>query len=150
MAFSTFPRLQHLTYDPWNQLKITSLSSTASVLKDGRISLEIPSFYSEFFFFFKTPKQGNSSHYLINFKHLSRSNNLSGLNNLIKLDNITGLNDLDSLFSLKKIKNCFHFTYCVIFLATGTSAASMTSTASRTSVTSMTSTASFHQKTWGT
>ena len=28
-----FPRLQHLTYDPWIQLKVTSLSSTASIFK---------------------------------------------------------------------------------------------------------------------
>jgi hypothetical protein len=34
-------------------LRITSLSSTASVLNDGRISLEIPSFCSEIFFFSK-------------------------------------------------------------------------------------------------
>jgi hypothetical protein len=40
-----------LTYDTWIRLKITSLSSTTSVLKDSRISLEIPSFYSETFFF---------------------------------------------------------------------------------------------------
>jgi hypothetical protein len=30
------------------------LSSTASVLNDGRISLEIPPFYSDFFFFQNT------------------------------------------------------------------------------------------------
>jgi hypothetical protein len=40
-----------LTYDTWIWLKITSLSSTASVLNDGRISLEIPSFCSQIFFF---------------------------------------------------------------------------------------------------
>ena len=38
------------TYDPWIWLKITSPSSTPSVLNDGRISLEIPSFYLDFFF----------------------------------------------------------------------------------------------------
>ena len=32
----------NLTYDPWNWLKITFLSSTASALKDGKISLEVP------------------------------------------------------------------------------------------------------------
>ena len=32
----------HLTIDPWIWLKITSLSSTASVLKDGKTSLKIP------------------------------------------------------------------------------------------------------------
>ena len=44
-------RFGHLTYDPWIWLKITSLSSTVSVLNDGRISLDIPSFCSEIFFF---------------------------------------------------------------------------------------------------
>jgi hypothetical protein len=43
-------RCGHLTYDTWLWLKITSLSSKASVLNDGRISLEISSFCSEFFF----------------------------------------------------------------------------------------------------
>jgi hypothetical protein len=37
----------HLTYDPWIWLKVIFLSSTASVLKDVRISLEIPSLYSK-------------------------------------------------------------------------------------------------------
>ena len=46
MAFSMLPRLQHLTYDPLIWLKVTSMASTALVLKDVRISLEIPSFYS--------------------------------------------------------------------------------------------------------
>jgi hypothetical protein len=40
----------HLTFDTWIWLKITSLSSTASFLNDGRISLEIPSFCSEIIF----------------------------------------------------------------------------------------------------
>jgi hypothetical protein len=47
----------HLTIiDPWIWLKVTSLSSTASVLNDGRISLEIPSFCSKNCFF-KTSKE---------------------------------------------------------------------------------------------
>ena len=37
----------HLTIDPWIWLKLTFLSSTASVLKDGRMLLEITSFYSK-------------------------------------------------------------------------------------------------------
>jgi hypothetical protein len=41
----------HLTIDPWIWLKVTSLSSTASVLNDARISLEIPSFCSKICFF---------------------------------------------------------------------------------------------------
>ena len=44
-------RCGRLTYDTWIWLKITSLSSTASVLNDDRISLEIPSFCSEIYFF---------------------------------------------------------------------------------------------------
>ena len=54
-SICTFMRCGNLTYDTWIWLKITSLSSTASVLNDGRISLEIPSFCSEIFFF-KTSK----------------------------------------------------------------------------------------------
>ena len=40
-------RCGHLTYDPWIWLKVTSMASPASDLNNGRISLEIPSFYSE-------------------------------------------------------------------------------------------------------
>jgi hypothetical protein len=43
----------HLTIDPWIWLKTTFLSSTASVLKDGRLLLEIPSFSQIFLFFLK-------------------------------------------------------------------------------------------------
>ena len=49
-AICTFMRSGNLIYDTWIWLKITSLSSTASVLNDSRILLEIPSFCSEFFF----------------------------------------------------------------------------------------------------
>ena len=52
------------------------MASTASILKDGGILLEIPSFYSQFFFS-KHPKSG--------------SENLSGLNDLTICGNITGL-----------------------------------------------------------
>jgi hypothetical protein len=93
----------HLTIDPWIWLKVTSLSSTASVLNDARISLEIPSFCSKICFF-KTLKQGDFSHYLIDYKDQIGSENLSGLNNLNRHDKITGLNDLNSLFGLKKSK----------------------------------------------
>jgi hypothetical protein len=93
----------HLTIDPWIWLKVTSLSSTASVLNDGRISLEIPSFCSKICFF-KTLKQGDFSHYLIDYKGQSGSENLSGLNDLNRHDKITGLNHLNSLFGLKKSK----------------------------------------------
>jgi hypothetical protein len=46
-------RCGNLIYDPWIWLKITFLSSTASALKDGKISLEVPSFHSEIFLFKK-------------------------------------------------------------------------------------------------
>ena len=42
--------IQRGTYDLWIWLKVTSLSSTTSVLNGGRISLEISSFYSKVFF----------------------------------------------------------------------------------------------------
>jgi hypothetical protein len=86
-----------LSYDPSIWLKVTSLSSTASVLKDGRISLEIPSFYLKK----KISKRQNKMilAILIDFMDLSGSEKLSDLN---RNDKITGLNDLDSLFSLKK------------------------------------------------
>ena len=51
-------------------------------------------------FFFKTSKQSDSSHYIIDFKNLSGSENLSGLNDLNRHDKITGLNDINSLFGL--------------------------------------------------
>ena len=49
----TFLKCGNLTYDTWICLKITFLSSTASIQNDGRISLEIPSFCSEMFVFSK-------------------------------------------------------------------------------------------------
>ena len=39
----------HLTYDPW--LKVTSLSSTASVLRECKISLKFQEFFQIYFFF---------------------------------------------------------------------------------------------------
>jgi hypothetical protein len=50
MAIQRFLRLHHLTYDPLIGLKLTSLSSRASVLKDGNFSLETFLFYSDFVF----------------------------------------------------------------------------------------------------
>jgi hypothetical protein len=47
--------------DPWIWLKVTSLSSTSSVLKNGRIPIEISSFHSKKYFF-KTTKEADSSH----------------------------------------------------------------------------------------
>ena len=122
----------HLTSDSWNWLEVTLLSSTASVLKDVRISLEIPSFYSKNIFYYIWIRWFQPLDY--HFNYLSGYENLGGLN-----DNIYELKDLNSLFGLKKSQKCLHFTYWVISLASGTSAASMTLIAS------MTSTASFHQ-----
>jgi hypothetical protein len=51
----------HLTYDPWIWLKVTSLSFTTSVLKDGRIPIEISSFHSKIYLF-KTAKEADFSH----------------------------------------------------------------------------------------
>ena len=95
---STFMRCGNLTYDPWIWLKMTSLSSTASVLNDGRISLEIPSFCPDFFFLNKVILAIS----LLISKTLSGFENLSGPNDLNRHDNITGLYDLSSLFGLKK------------------------------------------------
>jgi hypothetical protein len=38
------------TYDPWIWSKVTSLSSTASVLRDGKISIKFHEFIQNFFF----------------------------------------------------------------------------------------------------
>ena len=96
-------RCGHLTYDTLIWVKITSLSSTASVLNDGRISLEIPSYYSKIFFSKHQNKVILAITLLIS-KTLSGFENLSGPNDLNRHDNITGLNDLNSLFGLKKSK----------------------------------------------
>ena len=53
MAIQMFLRLHHLTYDPLIWSEVTCLSSTASVLKDGKISFEILLF---FFFLQKNKK----------------------------------------------------------------------------------------------
>ena len=133
MAIQTFLRLHHLTYGPLIWSKVASKTSTASVLKDGKISLEIPLSYSKIIL-----KWGDSSHEIVDFKDLSCSENLHGLSlsDFNRYDIITGLTDLNSLFGLKRLK-----TTCVLH----TSAASMTLTASTTSLNWMTSTASFHQ-----
>ena len=49
---------------------------------------------------FKASKEGNSSHYIIDFENLSGSEHLIGLNDLNRSDIITGLNGLNSLFGL--------------------------------------------------
>ena len=36
MAFSMFLRFQHLTYDPWIWLKVISMASTASNIKNAQ------------------------------------------------------------------------------------------------------------------
>ena len=71
----------NIVYDFQHVSKVTpfdfwllDLASTASILKDGRISLEIPSFYWHFFF----------------QNILSGSENFSDLNDLTRCGNITG------------------------------------------------------------
>ena len=41
MAFSMFPRLHHLTYDPWIWLKVTSMASIASNIKSAEKAVEV-------------------------------------------------------------------------------------------------------------
>ena len=101
----TFMRCGHFTYDFWIWLKVTSPSSTASDLNDGRISLEIPSFCSEFFFQNIKIRWFYPLAYW--FQGLSGFKNLSGLNDLNRHHNITGLNYLKSFFGLKKSKAAF-------------------------------------------
>ena len=93
----------HFTYDPLIWLKVTSLSSTASVLRDGKISLKFQESIKKLFFP-QNIKIRWFSHQILDFKNLSGSENFSGLNDLKRHDNITGLNDLNSLFGLKKSK----------------------------------------------
>ena len=138
--------MDFFTYGPLIWLKVTSLSSTASVLRDGKFSLKLQESIQK-----KSSKHQNNDFFspeIIDFNNLIGSEKLCGLNDLNRHDNITGFNDLKSLFGLKKIKSCLHFNYWMISLQSGTSAASMTSTASMTSVASMASTASYHQKTY--
>ena len=80
---------EHLTYDLLIWLKVSSLFSTASVMKDGRISLEIPSFYSKFIFFKKSNKVILGIRLLTSWTWKPR-----GLSDLNRHDNITGLNGL--------------------------------------------------------
>merc|ERR1712051_491743 len=80
-SFQHVPRSQHLTYDPWIWSKVTSLSSTASILKDGRISLEITSFFLKTFFFSKQQKKVFLAISLSNSSFYSRVPNITvGLN----------------------------------------------------------------------
>ena len=53
---------------------------------------------------FKTLKQDDSSHYIVELKFLSESDDLSGLIGSISHDDLNSLDDLDSLFDLKKAK----------------------------------------------
>jgi hypothetical protein len=72
-------------YDPLIWLKVTSLSSTASVLREGKISLKFHEGIQKVHFF-KISKSGDSSQYIIDFKNLSGSENFSGLNDLSRHD----------------------------------------------------------------
>ena len=56
------------------------------------------------FYVFKTSKKDDSSHWIIEFKFLSESDNLSGLIGSIRQDDLNSLDDLDSLFDLKNAK----------------------------------------------
>ena len=66
---------RHLTYDPLIWSKLTSLTSTVSVLKDGK------KIHLKFYYSFQE----------MNFKKIS------------SLNNLTGLNDLDSIISSNKL-----------------------------------------------
>ena len=79
-----------MSYDPLIWSKVISMSSTASVLRECKISLEFQDFFQKKFFF-KTSKYGNSCLYIIDLKTLSGSENFSGLNDLNQHDNITAL-----------------------------------------------------------
>ena len=80
-----------------------SLSSTASGLKDAKIELGIPWFYPKIYVF-KTSKQDDSSHYIIEFKFRSESDNLSGLFGFISPHDLNSIDDLDSLFDIKNAR----------------------------------------------
>ena len=73
---------------------------------------------------FKTSKYDDSSHYIIEFKFLSESDDLSGLIGSISHDDLNSLNDPDSLFDLKITKNASALYTWVVFLASGTWTAS--------------------------
>ena len=74
----------NLTYDPLIWLKVTSLLSTASVLREYKISQKLQELFKKHFF--KTSIKGDFSLYTIDFKTLS--------------GNFSGLNDLNSPFGL--------------------------------------------------
>ena len=133
----------HLTFDLQIWLKVTSLTSTASVLIDGRISPEILSFCSKICFV-KTSKEGDFSHQFIDSKGQSGFENLSGLNDLNRHDNCTGLNDLNSLFGLKNRKLLALYTLSDFPGIRNLS--SLNDLNNLTALASMTSTSSFHQK----
>ena len=82
-----------LTYDPLIWLKVTSLSSTASVFRDGKISLKFQKSTKKYFFL-KTSQWDDLP---VRFVFM----NLSGFKKYI------GLNDLNSLFGLKKSKTAY-------------------------------------------
>ena len=82
-----------LTYDPLIWLKVTSLSSTASVFRDGKISLKFQKSTKKYFFL-KTSQWDDLP---VRFDFM----NLSGFKKYI------GLNDLNSLFGLKKSKTAY-------------------------------------------
>ena len=127
MVFA-FQHISEVTaFDLW-PLDLVKSNIPASVLKDGRILLEILTFKSKMFFF-KTKKG-----WLWPLAYWFQGPKLFWKSQFF--------NDLNSLLGLKK--NCMHFTFWVLSLVSRTSAASTTLTASTTSVASMIVTASFH------
>ena len=98
----------HLTYDPWIWLKVKYLSSTTSVLKDGRIPIEISSFHSKIYFF-KTTKEADSSHQLIGFKVLSSSE--ISVVSMTSTDMITSMASMTSTASLASKNQNLHALY---------------------------------------
>ena len=106
-------RYGHLTYDPWIWLKITSLSSTASVLNEckkiyAKESLNVHNvkilsiFFSNVFSLFM-PFYWEWKLALGILSDFPGIRSLSGLNDLNSLNDLSGLNDLNSLISYKKL-----------------------------------------------
>ena len=106
-------RCGHLTYDTWIWLKITSLSSTASVLNGykkiyAKESLNVPNvkilsiFFSDVFDLFM-PFNWEWKLALGILSDFLGIRSLSGLNDLNSLNDLSGLNDLNSLISAKNL-----------------------------------------------
>ena len=106
-------RCGHLNYDTWIWLKITSLSSTASVLNGckkifAKESLNVPNvkvlsnFFSNVFGSFM-PFYWKWKLALGILSDFPGIRSLSGLNDLNSLNDLSGLNDLNSLIPWKNL-----------------------------------------------